>query len=372
MHLSRRQRKYLNRRSIRQQKKENFIKEYDNFENLSSYYNLYLSSEQAARHVSWKLSVQKFNENGLIKTYNLHKKLLKGEDIRTGFITFPCFERGKIRIIRAVHFSERIVQKTLCREILYPVYTHYVIEDNYANQKYKGISYAMERFNRYLHNMIRENGRNGYILFIDFKNYFGSIPHDKLKEMYRTFFKDKKILHYLDLFVDAYGNIGLGLGSETSQLHGMMFGTKLDHFIKEKLQAKYYGRYMDDSYIIYKDKSELIKIKEAIIEKAKEFGITVNLKKTKIKDLKHGFTYLKTRYYITKTGKIIKRALRYNIAKERKKLIKLIKIDNLDTNTIYKYLNDWVGSTLKKNKNSRLSVWKIKQEIKELLKHRPS
>ena len=368
--LSRRQRKYINRKNNRLKKKLDFINKYNDFSMLTDYYNLLESTKMAARHVMWKISVQKFIKNDLLKVYNLRSKLLKRQDIRTGFITFPLFERGKARTIRAVHFSERIVQKTLCQKILYPLYTHYVIEDNYANQKYKGIAYAMKRFDKSLVDYMKKNGRDGYILFIDFKNYFGSIPHDKLKVMVREYITNEDLLHYIDWFIDAYGDIGLGLGSETSQLHGMMYPTKLDHFIKEQLGVKYYGRYMDDSYIIGNDKKELEKILDRIVTKAKEYDITINLKKTKIKDLKHGFKYLKTRYFITKTCKLIKRANKYMIKHECKKLLKLINITSIHNNEIRKDLYDWIGMSLSKSKNSRYKIWKIRDEIDTILKTR--
>ena len=53
-----------------------------------------------------------------------------------------------------------------------------------------------------------------------------------------------------------------------------------------------------------------------------EYGIVINKKKTKIVDLKHGFTFLKTHFYITETGRIIKKPCRDSITRERRKLKK--------------------------------------------------
>ena len=45
-------------------------------------------------------------------------------------------------------------------------------------------------------------------------------------------------------FIQAFGpEKSLGLGSEVSQICAVFFPNKVDHFIKEKLRIKYYGRY---------------------------------------------------------------------------------------------------------------------------------
>lgn len=52
---------------------------------------------------------------------------------------------------------------------------------------------------------------------------------------------------------------GLPLGYQTSQLLALMYLDEFDHWVKETLHARYYGRYMDDFYIIHEDKAYLKK-----------------------------------------------------------------------------------------------------------------
>jgi hypothetical protein len=40
-------------------------------------------------------------------------------------------------------------------------------------------------------------------------------------------------------------------------MSAIFYPDKLDHFIKEKLRVRYYGRYMDDLYLIHADKAEI-------------------------------------------------------------------------------------------------------------------
>lgn len=52
-------------------------------------------------------------------------------------------------------------------------------------------------------------------------------------------------------------------------------------------------------------------------------NIPINLKKTRIVPLRKGFTFLKMRFTITKSGHIVQRVSRKTITRERRKLKKL-------------------------------------------------
>lgn len=58
----------------------------------------------------------------------------------------------------------------------------------------------------------------------------------------------------------------------------------------------------------------------------KRFHIVLNEKKTKIVKLTHGFTWLKCRWYLTKTGKVIKKINKKSITRERRKLKKFLRM----------------------------------------------
>ena len=115
---------------------------------------------------------------------------------------------------------------------------------------------------------------------------------------------------------------GIGLGSQASQLTELLMLNDLDHFIKEKLHIKYYIRYMDDFILIHQDKEYLQYCLKEITSKLKEVDLYLN-NKTKIFQLKQGVTFLKWRYIITDTGKVLLRMKKKKITKQRKKLRKL-------------------------------------------------
>lgn len=364
--MSRRGKRYERRQEKRRKQKEKFSN-YDNFENIISYKSLYESANKASKGVSWKASVQRYLLNILFKIHKTRKDLLNGKDVRKGFIEFDLNERGKVRHIKSIHFSERVVQKTMCVNALYPILTRGLIYDNGASQKGKGTHFAVERLTKFLRNYYKHYGNNGFALSIDFKNYFGNIQHEPLKTMFREKFTDENVLKLADDFVDAFGEIGLGLGSETSQTNAVAFTNKIDHWIKEIARCSYYSKYMDDSIIIHQSKEELKNILDVLCEKFEKIGVVVNKKKTHISSLKHGFTFLKTRFILTDSGKVIRKPCRKSITYERKKLKKQAKLYQQgimtleDIKTSYQ---SWRGSM--GYRNAKRTVQSMDKLFKEL------
>ena len=104
------------------------------------------------------------------------------------------------------------------------------------------------------------------------------------------------------------------------KINAVMLPNRADHYAKEVLRIRGYGRYMDDTYLLHHSIAYLEECLEKLRTIYSEYGIVINEKKTKIVDLKHGFTFLKTHFYITETGRIIKKPCRDSITRERRKL----------------------------------------------------
>ncbi len=290
-----------------------------------NYNSLKACLDKCMQNVSWKDSSQKFYLNCLSRLDTLHYKIQNGESIHVKFHEFELNERGKVRHIRSVPFEERIVQKILCSKILIPVLTKTFIYDNGASLKNKGITFTKARLKKHLWDYFLQNNRNneGYILLMDYTKFFDSIDHDILITMLREKIPDDTIIQFIEQFIRCFdpkypvsGGKSLGLGSEVSQILSLFFPNKVDHFIKEKLRMKYYGRYMDDSYIIMKNKDELKEILKIITTECAKYKITLNPKKVQIRKLNHDFIYLKDKIRLTETGKIIISPLRKNIRRE--------------------------------------------------------
>lgn len=176
-----------------------------------------------------------------------------------------------------------------------------------------------------MHEYYRKHGTEGYILLFDFSKFFDSVSHELCKATLTREFKDERIKNLAGHFIDAFGDVGLGLGSQVSQILALSSANRLDHYVKENLRIRGYGRYMDDGYLIHRDKETLRRCLEQIREVCCALGITLNPKKTQIVKLSRGFAWLKVRFLITKSGKVIRKVSRGNVTRMRRKL-KALKI----------------------------------------------
>lgn len=265
--------------------------------------------------------MQRYFMNWLRNVITLRVMLLTGQNVTMGFICFTLCERGKTRYIRSVHFKERVAQRTICDNALVPVLSRSLIYDNGASLDGKGITFALKRLKSHLHRFYRKCGSNeGYILLIDFSGYFDNILHEPLYEILDRAFSDKRIVELARQFIEPFGEKSVGIGSQVSQILAISYRSYLDHFIKEVLREEFYACYMDDSYIINASKERLQFCLQEIEKKCAERGIVLNRKKTQIVKLSHGFTYMKGRYWLTDSGKVVAKPCHKNTAIERRKL----------------------------------------------------
>ena len=349
----RREARFERRTKKREANRQAKTSPYDNFENVYNPDNLYAAFKKSRRGVTWKESVQRYEMN-LLRNINIaYKKLKVGENVTYGFVEFDLFERGKKRHIKSVHISERVIQKCLCDTVLVPIISRVLIYDNGASLKNKGLHFAVRRLMTHLSKFYRENGNsNGYCLSIDFSKYFDNIRHDILFKQLEKIISDKRVLKLTKDFITPFGNgVSLGLGSQVSQILALSVPNTMDHHIKEIKQIKYYGRYMDDFYIIHQDREYLKSCLMRIKEICTGLGITVNDKKSKIVRLKDGITFLKGIYSHTEMGRIVRRATQESRKRQRRKLVKfkgLIGIGKMGHQDVYTAYQSWRGNYQKR------------------------
>lgn len=281
---------------------------------------LYDAAMKSRRGVSWKASVQGYCLHMLGNVYKTRQDLLNGEDIRRGFHEFDLIERGKLRHISSVHFSERVIHKSLSQKALVPAIMPTLTAGNSANMKGRGVDYAIARLKSQLARHYRRHGTEGYVLLVDFSDYFARIDHDAAKRLVRKALDDDRLVALTNSLIDACGDVGLGLGSEPNQILAVALPNPIDHWAEEMAGLEATGRYMDDSYYIDMDKEKLKLVLACIEILCDDLGITINKKKTRIVKLSRGFRFLKKRFYYGPTGKVVVRPSREAITRERRKL----------------------------------------------------
>ena len=287
--------------------------------------NLHKAMRKCKRGVMWKDSVARCNNNGLVNMLKLSKSLEDGTYRINDYYRFTIYEPKKREIV-STKFKDRVFQRSLCDNYLYDAVTKTFIYDNGACQVNRGTDFSRRRLKTHLQRYYRKYGNEGYVLKIDFKNYFGSTPHATVKKVLAKVVDDKWAYEHACDIVDSYDDdgkaVGLGLGSQITQLVQLLVLSGVDHHIKEKLRVRYYVRYMDDLILISNNKDFLKVCLEDIDKLAENLGLTLNQKKTKIFKLSQGINFLGFKFKVSETGAVYKVISKENINKRKRKLRK--------------------------------------------------
>ena len=93
---------------------------------------------------------------------------------------------------------------------------------------------------------------------------------------------------------------GIVIGNLTSQLLSNIFLNQFDHFVKEKLGRKYYGRYVDDFYVVIRaDEQEAFsQDRKRIAKFLQSLGLKLHPKKCYCQPVEHGVDFLGARVFL--------------------------------------------------------------------------
>ena len=318
---------------------------------------------ECTRQSRWKETTQRYLSDMLVRNIELMDEVLGGTYAVKPTVDFLLNERGHIRKIEAPVVRDRVIQKTLMKHVLTPSLRPYLIYDNYASLTDRGTAFARMRFEVMLRRYMSKNGTDGYLLLIDIKKYFENINHEILKQLIAPKIQNEpedviSLIHYM-IDTSSHTDKGLNLGSECPQIFAVYFPNRIDHFVKVVKGVKYYGRYMDDIFIVGKTKSELTSLLSEIEEQLRMIGLEANAKKTHIVKLSHGFTFLQVKYNITKTGKISKRLTHGKIFRERRRLKAFKRMFDQGIMTeedVWNCYHSWRGTIVKDHNACKKSI----------------
>ena len=324
--------------------------------------SLYDAFARAKQGSDWKPQVQQFEMTYLLGLSKMQGEL---ESMTYEFLPsqeFVLNERGKTRYISGEQIPDRIVKHALCDECLSPNIRKYLIYDNGASLEGKGIDFTRKRLLVHLRKYYQQHQSNeGYVLLIDFSKYYDNIRHDKLMELFEKYIDDEHALWLLRKTIDRskvdvsymtdeeyavcldtlfnsleHSQIDrslltgekfmakhLNIGDQVAQVAGIAYPIPIDNYIKIVKGVKFYGRYMDDSYVIHESKEYLEALLQDIIRIANSIGITVNTRKTRICKLSEYWRFLQVQYSLTDTGRVIQKINPKRLTAMRRKMKKL-------------------------------------------------
>lgn len=317
--------------------------------------NLLLAFLKARRRKTKKDYVKKFEEN-LIKNlqqlqFELMTQTYKPRPLKTFILRDP-----KTRKISKSHFRDRIVHHALCN-IIEPIFQKSFIYDSCANQKRKGTSFAIKRFDKFRRKATKNLKTEVFCLKADIKHYFHEMNHDIMLNIIKRKISDKRTVGLIKNILNNGANKkGMPLGNLTSQLFANIYLNDLDHFTKHKLKTKFYIRYVDDFIILNKSKQKLaIWKKEIVIFLRINLKLELHPEKSRIISLSKGIDFVGFRnfYYY--------KLLRKRNIKSMKQKLKLLNnkiITSLEFNKIYQ---GW------KANSKTASTFNLKKEIEDQL-----
>ena len=351
--------------------------------------NLYTAYKASIKNSKWKETTQKFMLNYLRYIFEIQDDLHNRTLINGKTCEFSLAERGRTRAITSLPVRDRIIRHVLCDEILLPEVCKKIIYDNGASIKGRGISFSRNRFEVHLKKYYQKYGNSGWIVFGDFSKFYDNIIHEIAKRDLLDLLDHDEFINWLLSIIfdgfkvdvsymtdDEYANCmvelfnkldyrqipkekktgekymekSVDIGDQLSQVIGVYYLHRIDNYVKYVRSQKFYGRYMDDWYIMSPSKEELLDILENIRKIAKELGVHINDKKTRIVKISGTYKYLQVKYSLTSSGKIIKRINPKRVTTMRRRLKKLaVKVSDgeVEYENVENTFKSWMGSFYK-------------------------
>ncbi len=308
------------------------------FKQAFSFLELYKCHTLCRRNKQHKNETINFELNLARKLAHISKELMNKTYSPLPYRSFYVFEPKK-RIIDSLSYSHRIVQRSLCDNILRPRLEKVLIYDNAACRVNKGTHFALDRLKKFIKLEKINYGKNFYFLQCDIKKYFQNIDHDNLKNMIAQLNFEPNTNWLINTFIDTYSyetrngkKYGIPIGNQTSQWFALLYLNGMDKFIKEKLRIKFYVRYMDDFILIHHSKKYLKYCYEQIKNYVESLGLFLN-HKTQINKITRGISFLGFRTTISANGgviRLLKGGTKTRLKNNYKKLRFLYKYNAID------------------------------------------
>jgi len=254
-------------------------------------HDLFLAYYDARRNKRNTINALKFEINYESNVLKLCDEILTGNYKPLPSICF-IVNKPVQREIFAAEFRDRVIHHFIFNHIS-PVFEKYFIHDSYSCRKNKGTHFGISRIDHFIRSCSQNYILDAYILKLDIKGYFMAINKSILFQKVKSvLLRQQHALDFnlqleLELIEKAIFNdpvigcrikggksdwnglpsskslfysqpgCGLPIGNLTSQLFSNVYLNEFDHYIKNDLGIKYYGRYVDDFVIVHQNKDYL-------------------------------------------------------------------------------------------------------------------
>lgn len=194
------------------------------------------------------------------------------------------------REIFAAHFRDRVVHHLVINK-LSPLFENQFIHDTYSCRVGKGTLFGINRLQKFIRSCTNNYHKEAFVLKLDIQGFFMNIRKALLLEkveslIMRKYLGDDRpmvltLVRQIILNDPTQGCIvkgkrsdwnglpsnkslfatpkecGLPIGNITSQVFANYYLNDFDHYMKEVLKLRYYGRYVDDFFVVHEYQSYL-------------------------------------------------------------------------------------------------------------------
>lgn len=198
---------------------------------------------------------------------------------------------GVTRPLGISNFEDKLVQKRM-QELLESIYDPTFVEWSYGFRPNKGAHDAIKALSNHLYRNEVE-----IVIDVDLENFFGTINHDRLKELLSLKIKDMKFMRYLSRMFKAgvlsNGDLlvseeGVPQGSCCSPVLANVYAHYvIDEWLEDTVKPLMEGkmqpfRYADDLIICFRHERDAMRVRQALTKRLEKYGLRLNEDKTKM------------------------------------------------------------------------------------------
>lgn len=296
-------------------------------EDVIGYDALWDSMMRCRRGVMWKTSVSSFYLNAAEQVARLCEELHDGTYRPRPLVHFTVTS-PKRREIVGISFRDRVYQRSLVDNCVYPLMSRSWIRDNYACQTGKGTDDGRARMRCFLERHYREHGTLGWIWSGDVRGYYPNMRHDVAEATFAELLPGWAQDMVEGILRGQYpGEVGYNPGSQIVQIAGVSVLSRLDHTCKERLGCRLYGRYMDDIKIVSADRDYLEACQGVIGDELAAIGFQLHPKKTVIRPVTERNPFLGFDFRLTDTGKALMTLRPESVKRMRRRTSRLMALE---------------------------------------------
>lgn len=334
------------------------------FNSLTSITNDLVSIKSAFKNGSYSTIGEKNNANQ-------KKEQLKKDKFE--LLKKILFDEVESKFEQSIFKTISIATKKIKNKIVYSVNTDRPEVYFLFKQLYKNLQFAFQVMPSDRNLVVKQvinvlnNDFPKYIIRADIKDFFESIPHDKLRKIINCNTElsplSKKIIYFiLNKYKEITGlDSGIPRGIGVSAFLSEVYMKKIDDYIKSMPNLTYYARYVDDMILVftpitkYDDYSGIF---NELQNKVNEIGLTLHDNSTKKKEIDQFSVSKKVQYDFDFLGYNLvcsNGSIRVGLAKKKIDKYK-VKINN----AIDSYNKSLSQNNLKKFSNYKLLINRIK------------